>query len=299
MRRCTFEQASQPLPPLDFVLPGLLAGTAGAIIGPGAVGKTILAQQIGVGAALGAEICAGAGGALFPAAPGGNVTVILGEDPPEIVLHRLQALIRGLGLTALQRELLDETLHIHSAVDEDLALLRKSPATGEYVRLEFLGRLEEICDGQRLVILDPLLFFAAGLDENSNGDMGALMRALNQLAHKTGCAILILHHVGKSGEGGGEAWEKARGASALTTSVRLQINLTPPSAAECQQYGLSEMERGFYVRVAQVKANYAPPRDAVFLHKGPGGVLSLAKLAEIDQAEPAPRGRKGGRNGAI
>jgi RecA-family ATPase len=81
MKRCTFKQASGALPPLDFVLPGLLVGTAGLIVGPGAVGKTFLALQIGIGIALGDDVCAGDGGALFPATQSGDVLVILGEDP--------------------------------------------------------------------------------------------------------------------------------------------------------------------------------------------------------------------------
>ncbi|MGE0106622.1 MAG: hypothetical protein AB7S53_06590, partial [Thiomonas sp.] len=106
----------------------------------------------------------------------------------------------------------------------------------------------------------------------------------------------LLHHVGKTSDGG-EAWEKSRGASSLTTAVRLQINLSPPSASECEKYGISEEDRGFYVRVAQVKANYASPREPVFLRRGKGGVLSAAKLVEVPRAET--QGRKRGRNGAI
>ncbi|MGE0107963.1 MAG: AAA family ATPase, partial [Thiomonas sp.] len=64
MRRCTFAQAAQPLPALDFVLPGLLTGTAGLIVGPGAVGKTFLALQIGISTALGEPAAQGDGGAL-------------------------------------------------------------------------------------------------------------------------------------------------------------------------------------------------------------------------------------------
>lgn len=292
MKRCTFKQASGALPPLDFVLPGLLVGTAGLIVGPGAVGKTFLALQIGIGIALGDDVCAGDGGALFPAGTSsGSVAVILGEDPEIMVLHRLQSLIHGLGLTELSRELLDETLEVHSAIEDDLSLLRKSPVTGEYVRLEFLGRLEEICVGRRLLILDPLLFFAGGLGENDNGDMGALMRALNQIAYRTGCCILVLHHVSKA-SAEVEAWEKARGASSLTTAVRLQINLTPPSAMDCEKYGITEEEKGYFVRVAQVKANYAAPREPAFLRKGKGGVLSMARMVEVPQVQT----KKGGRN---
>lgn len=294
MKRCTFLEASQPLPPLDFVLPGLLAGTAGLIVGPGAVGKTYLALQLAASIALGRPVCGDECTHLYPVQATGAVAVVLGEDPPEIVLHRLQNIMRGIGLIQREIELLDETLEICSAVDDDLALLRKNPASGEYHKLKFAEELERLCEGRRLVILDPLIFFAAGLDESSNGDMGALMRTLNQIAHKTGSAILVLHHIGKTSEKGGDDWEKARGASALTTSVRLQINLSPPSALECVEFGISPEDRGFYVRVAQVKANYSPPAEAIFLKRGMHGVLAAQRLAKVPQTEPV--GKKGGRS---
>jgi RecA-family ATPase len=300
MNRCTFAQASQPLPPLDFVIPGLLAGTGGLIVGSGGVGKTNLALHIGIGCALGKPICAGTDDtALYPASAGGQVVVILGEDPEPIILHRQQALIRGLGLTQTQCGLLDETLEIYSAADFDLSLLQKSPSTGEHIELTFLKRVEQMCQGRRLLILDPLLFFAGGLDESSNGDMGALMRALNRVAHRTGCAILVLHHTGKSGASGegADSWEKARGASALTTAVRLQINLTTPTAADCEKYGIPETDRGYYARVYQAKANYSAPRDPVWLHKGSGGVLSATRPVEVPQAVSSSAGKKGARYG--
>lgn len=300
MERCTFSQAAQPLPPLDFVLPGLLSGTAGLVVGPGAVGKTFLALQIGIGVALGDPIAAGAGGdALFPAPAAGEVCIILGEDPPPLILHRMQSLIEGMGLHAKQREMLDETLEIHSAIKDDMALLRKAPATGELAPGPFFDRLQKECQHRRLVILDPLLCLAAGLQENDNGDMGALMRRLNQIAHETQCAILALHHVGKA-SADVEAWEKARGASSLTTSVRLQLNLTPPTGAEMEEFGIPEADRGLYVRVAQVKANYAAPREPFLLRRGRGGVLAAAGLTPIPAARQAGNDGKpaGGRGNA-
>jgi hypothetical protein len=51
--------------------------------------------------------------------------------------------------------------------------------------------------------------------------------------------------------------------------------------------------------VAQVKANYTPPRDPRWLYRGRGGVLGAVKMKPAPKAEAEPRGRKGGRNGAI
>ena len=39
---------NNPPPPIDFVLPGLTAGSVGTIIGPGGMGKTMLELQVAV-----------------------------------------------------------------------------------------------------------------------------------------------------------------------------------------------------------------------------------------------------------
>jgi hypothetical protein len=63
------------------------------------------------------------------------------RNPQEMVLYRLKSLIEGMGLTQGAVDLLDETLEIDSAIDDDLGLLRSgiptySPATLTY---SFLG----------------------------------------------------------------------------------------------------------------------------------------------------------------
>src|SRR5579885_96431 len=44
---------------LDFVLPGLLSGNVGLIVGQGAVGKSMLALSIGLGVATGRKVAGG------------------------------------------------------------------------------------------------------------------------------------------------------------------------------------------------------------------------------------------------
>jgi RecA-family ATPase len=302
MERALFKNAVAAPPPLDFVLPGLLAGSVGMIVSKGAVGKTYLALHIGIGIASGRPICPSDNLThLWPAQPGGDVAIVMGEDPINIIKQRQHALINGLGLDAAAIELLDEKLEVLSAVRDDMALLieqqRGAPAVAS-LRLEhsetqedrdlqrildipgaglfagpFLHEIIRLCRGRRLVILDPLALLAGALDTNDNGRMSALMRVLTRIASVTGCAILLLHHIGKGNGEGKDDWEKARGASALTTSVRLQLNLSTPTLAESEEYGIEKDDRDLYVRVAQVKANYAAPAEDRLLRKDKGGVL--------------------------
>jgi RecA-family ATPase len=295
MKRITFAQARSK-PRLDFVLPGLLVGSVGLIVGQGAVGKTFLALHIGIGVSLGRPIAEHNGEALWQAQASGKVAVILGEDPPEIVQDRLHSLRTGLQLDERDAEILDHDLEVISFTDEDddMRLALKNGSRLE--RGPFYETLRAFCEGRRLVIIDPLALVALGLEEKDNGDMAQVMRMLAGLARSTGCAILVLHHIGKTKEGG-EDWERARGASSLTTSVRLQINLGQLAEAECNDLGIPIDDRGMWVRLAQVKANYAAPAAPRLLRRAAGGVLRAMPVTMLAGAG-ASKEKKGGRNGA-
>jgi hypothetical protein len=299
MPSISWADAFDPPPPLRFILPGLLEGGAGLIVGQGAIGKTFLALEILRGFAMGDGIAQGTHGALYSRHEIGEgaAGAILGEDPPEIICHRLHALIQGHRMERADAQFLGAVLDIKSAVKTDMALV--APGPHGLVPGPFYTTLKAFCDGKKLVVVDPLLFLAGGVDEKDNAGMGMLMRLITRIAHETGCAILVLHHVGKGDDGREEA-ARARGASSITTSARLQLDVRPPSAMEMQEYGIPAAERDFYVRVAQVKANYSAPRDVVWLRRCEGGVLRHVRLQRVQVQADEPRGRKGGRsNGAI
>ena len=297
MKRCLFSTAKTK-PHLDFVLPGLLAGSVGLIVGQGAVGKTFLALHIGIGISLGRPIAEHNGEALWQAQASGKVAVILGEDPHEIVQDRQYSLRGGLALHQQDEEILDQDLEVISFVDEDddMRLALKNGSRLE--RGPFYETLRGFCEGRRLVIIDPLALVALGLEEKDNGDMAQVMRMLAGIARATRCAILVLHHVGKSKDGG-EDWEKARGASSLTTSVRLQVNLGPPTEDECRDLSIPIDDRGMWVRVAQAKANYGAPAAPRLLRRAAGGVLRAMPASMLAGAGEAKQKKQGGRNGAI
>ena len=72
------------LPPLDFVLPGLLPGTFGLVVAPGATGKSQLALDVAVSLALGRPVAGG----LFPACEPGKVVVLAGEESDRLLAER-------------------------------------------------------------------------------------------------------------------------------------------------------------------------------------------------------------------
>src|SRR5690625_7727016 len=73
-------------PPIDSVLPNMVAGTVGALVSPGGAGKSMLALQ------LAAQIAGGPDFLEIGEFPTGQVAYLPAEDPPPAINHRLHAL---------------------------------------------------------------------------------------------------------------------------------------------------------------------------------------------------------------
>lgn len=71
----------------------------------------------------------------------------------------------------------------------------------------------------RLIVIDTLSRALAGGDENSSADMGAFVRAVDQIREATGAAVLVVHHSGKDTSRG------ARGHSLLRAAVDTEIEV--------------------------------------------------------------------------
>ncbi len=277
MQRVTLSQSSVR-PVLDYVLPGLLSGTVGLIVGQGAIGKSMLALQVGLSVATGWPVAGG----LWQPGGSGQVVVVCGEDPAKILQERLYWLRQHAGIDDHMAADIDMSLGVHSAVGEDMRIVSRSSGGG-YADGPFLPVLRKLAQAQRLIVIDPLRFLTDA-DENDNGAMTRLVQTLQAVALDTGGAIVVLHHVSKGGEGEREEWAAARGASALTNSVRWQVNLRPPNKSELTDCGISADARGLWVRVATTKVNYGQPPEPAMLYRERGGILAKKTLTSIASA---------------
>jgi regulatory protein RepA len=269
-------------PTLDFIWPGFLAGTVGALVAPGATGKSFLALQAAMSIA-----CSVAGGDLVGFRPKhtGRVVYLAGEDPPPALINRLHAIGRHLPADA------------RAAIAEQLTL---EPIMGERMNVmerRQLARVIERCAGSRLVILDTLSRIHQ-LDENSNGDMAQLIATLEYVAAQTGAAVLFLHHVSKGSarEGQIDQQQAARGASALIDNARWCAFVARMSEDEAERLSDRSHDRvpigerrSLFVRFGVSKQNYeATPLDRWY-QRHEGGVLLPTMLLEASG--------KGHRNG--
>jgi RecA-family ATPase len=263
-----------PPPPLDFVLPGLLAGTMGVLVSPGGAGKSMLALAMAVSVAAGRDVWNVVG--EDPKA--GPVIVVSAEDPSVILARRLHALrdsapgIFDDPATAARLRLKAVHGRSFSLGSWDGVVFIPS------VALDILER--EIAELRpRLVVFDTLNRCLAGISENDNAAMGRIVSEVERIIAPTSSAALILHHTSKATalQGQGDQQQAARGAGAITDNARWQMNLMTMTKEDAEARSISADDRRSWVRAIVPKCNYAATPPDRWLRREEGGILRLAE----------------------
>ena len=272
-------------PELDFIWPGFLAGTVGALVAPGATGKSFFALEAAM-----SITCRVAGGDLVGLAPTytGRVVYMAGEDPPPALVRRVHSI--GQHLSPAARESIAESLTIVPVMGRLLNVMNN----------EQRDNIIEFCAGARLIVLDTLSRLH-NLDENSNGDMAGLIATLEHIAVRTGAAVLFLHHVNKGSarDGQTDQQQAARGASALIDNTRwcgYVAKMTEQEAERMSDRNGSGSpigdRRSFFVRFGVSKQNYdATPLDRWY-KRHDGGVLLPVELYETNNGKEKKERRR-------
>lgn len=311
----------------DEVLPGLVAGTVGAVVAPGAAGKSYFALAASLAVADGMELRHSYFGEsecppYLVTGVTGKVLYLNLEDPLAILNNRLfdfGAAVAGTGRPYSYHE----KVTILPLSGRPIHLIDQN---GETVR-RHADLLAKTCEGYRLVIIDTLRRIHHG-DENNSGQMAALMAIFERIGRDTGTTIIFAHHASKAATFNkvGDAAGAARGSSVLVDNSRWQLNLsTIPSPVSNNSWAgsgfcdedlsgihghLSQAKdndelclyRGFFVRANGAKPNYQAPGTAeAWYWRGQGGVLyritTPAEFAERYKAaknggkwlKPAPK----------
>ncbi|MCQ9616554.1 helicase RepA family protein [Paenalcaligenes niemegkensis] len=248
-------------PPIDYVLPNMVAGTVGALVSPGGAGKSMLALQ------LAAQIAGGPDLLEIGEFPTGQVVYLPAEDPPSAIHHRLHAL--GAHLSAAERQAVADGLLIEP-------LIGKCP---NITAASWFDALNRAAEGRRLMILDTLRRFHIE-EENASGPMAQVVGYMEAIAADTGCSIMFLHHASKSAAmmGSGDQQQASRGSSVLVDNIRWQSYLSGMTQGEAEILGVDDCQRGYFVRFGVSKANYGAPFQELWFRRHDGGVLKPAVL---------------------
>jgi hypothetical protein len=122
----------------------------------------------------------------------GPVLLFLGEGGERATVRRIDAIAAAKGIDT---ELLADRLRLCFRVPR----LAATGAGGELVAIQ----AELQAHRAALVVLDPLYLAAAGASGSNLYDMGAVLQAIQGVCQAAGCALLVVTHWNKTGEGRG------------------------------------------------------------------------------------------------
>lgn len=261
---------------LDFVLPGLLRGTAGVLVSPGGVGKSMFVLENAMSIASGSDLFGLWSEDSSTPIEEGKVVIVAVEDPVDVLQRRVHAL--GKDLSPRAKAAIERNLFIlpgyglgFTITESGLLGLQQSSAMSE-----FKGWLGKLPEAPRLVVFDTLNRCLGGANENTSSDMGKVMNAVEGICRDVGCSALIVHHTNKASatSGNGQAQFAVRGSSAITDNCRWQANMSVMSEGSAEKRGITDdEERRKWVRFDLSKVNYAAPIGNRWLYREAEGLL--------------------------
>jgi len=241
-------------PPLDFVLPGLLAGGVGVLSGPGGIGKSILAMQLAIDIASGENTT----GLNKSAGRAERVVLLNANDPTAVVNYRMHFALRKICST-------------QQSLDNTCGNLQVTTLYGKSVDVmspHWLERIKRKAAGARLLILDNLGSFHT-LDVAKHKDATRLMLALEETCAECQTTMLVVH------------WHYSEQADPLDTYPRMEMSLAQPSQADLMERGIKNGEQRRYVVLSSVGCDFdfdlLAQKDRWFW-RGHNGLLEPADL---------------------
>jgi hypothetical protein len=159
---------------------------------------------------------------------------------------------------------LNGNIVLTSGRDLDLVLAIQTRDGGE-VRRDVVERIiyEVKSAGVDVIVFDPLGAMHT-LNENANDAANLLMGALREISHRTGAAVIVVHHTSKAAalDMDSAGVGASRGASAFTDAARIVRQLVRMSVSEADRFGMARDQRWRFFRVENGKSNMAPATEA-------------------------------------
>ena len=202
------------------------------------------------------------------------------EDPAEEMRRRLAAIMRHMGVTKAD---LAGRLYMDSGRDRALMVTVRTRDGGLYPAPVVDALVAEIKRrGVTTFVPDPLVH-SHGASENNNEEMAFVMSLWARVAHEGDCAIWLIHHFRKGGQGGDA--DAVRGAGAIQGAARAMHTLATMTEEEAERLGIKPDDRRQFIRHDPVKQNMAAPASRAVWYRLVGVNLNNATLAYPDGDE--------------
>lgn len=261
--------------PIEFIWTGFKKNTVGLMTSPGGTGKSFLALQLGLSVANACPIFNWIPDYIF-SFKHSKVLYLSAEDDEQIVHTRMYELLKLCSNEEMKR--IQNHFYIQCLSGSGFNLFGQNEQYTAEHNHKCVEQLTQIAENFDLIIVDTLTKIHCA-DENSNGEMSALLRIFEKIAKEKECSFFILHHTNKNSMTKGETDEQSssRGASALVDNVRYHITLSKMSKKERDEHDTNE-DRSFFVKLSHSKLNYTKPIHDFWLKKHDGGVMKKADL---------------------
>ena len=248
--------STEPPPKRSYVFSDQVTlGTMCVLGGSGGVSKTMLTLQMAIAAACGknlGHIQVGEGSSLL----------FLGEEDEAERDRRIGAICSHMGA---DHQLVEKRVKCFGAAGIDIRLTKKIDANAQATNLgdKVIQMAKEHATQSgsplRIIAFDHARLVLGG-DPNDAEDVTQLTRVLTHIARETGAAVFLLAHSPKSvisKQGNEINSADIAGSSAFVDNSRASFMMWTMRDDEAKNHHVSSTERSEYVRLENVKANYA------------------------------------------
>ncbi len=281
----TFQIPITPPPKRDYVFAGkVTAGALSVLGGQGGVSKTMLVMQACIAAAVGASV-----GSL-DVSPGASL-LFLGEEDEAERDRRMGAICQHFNAN---RALVQQRVKCFGAAGVDIRLTHKiesnahATATGDEVIGLAGAHAIEAGVPVKIIVFDHARLVLGG-DPNNAEDVTQLTRVLTKIARSTGAAVILLAHSPKSvatKTGKEIGASDIAGSSAFVDNARSAYMMWTMRDEEAKSHHILDDERLQYVRLENVKANYAQTGGGYWFKRNFLPDWDVAVLEEIALYSP-------------
>ena len=268
------DYGSRTIPPQEWVLPNMIpVAELTMLSGDGGLGKSTLCAQIGIACVTGTKLF----GKAVRECSVGIFNAEQSEREFSLRLNGVMSRLDGIDYKNI-RGLIDM-----NASDDDASLTRFNPANDKIEATPILGMLEQTIrdHGLECVFIDSLADVFQHNEVNRR-EVRAFCNHLRRVAHRTGCAIVLIAHPSKSALHGDR--KETSGSTAWRNSPRCVLDLSSSKDDEGDSIKNA-------VTLETVKSNLGPTGDKLELQFHEGAFV-LAKSADrVDQAAAADRAK--------